>query len=336
MVEHDPAKASSRSTGCLPSDLRDDRPPASALAGARYVISCVRVGGLEAYTEDDIRIPLKYGVDQCVGDTICAGGIFYGQRNIPVILDFCRDIREVAEPGAKPAQLRQSHGDEHVGGDRIRPGRLHRFVPRRAARRRADSPRSSAPGTGELDFICAGINHQTWFTDIRLKWSARIGQATNWSAAFEAHPVYASQEKVRIDVLKRFGVYSTESNGHLSRNTCPGTASGPSEIMPLDRHVGLDSRRDGRLSAPHHRTAQLVRDRLSAVPGGSRGKAIDPKRSARASTPATSSRRSKPAGSTAVTSTRRTAASSPIFRPTALSRPPGFVDRFGHQHGRGA
>ena len=60
----------------------------------------MRVGGLEAYA-DDIRIPLKYGVDQCVGDTICAGGILYGQRNIPVILDFCKDIREVAEPGAK-------------------------------------------------------------------------------------------------------------------------------------------------------------------------------------------------------------------------------------------
>ena len=35
-------------------------------------------------------------------------------------------------------------------------------------------------------------------------------------AAFERHPVYSQQEKVRIDVLKRFGFYSTESNGHLS------------------------------------------------------------------------------------------------------------------------
>jgi alpha-galactosidase len=43
---------------------------------------------------------LKYGIVQCVGDTICAGGILYGQRNIPVILDFCRDIREVAASNA--------------------------------------------------------------------------------------------------------------------------------------------------------------------------------------------------------------------------------------------
>ncbi len=33
---------------------------------------------------------------------------------------------------------------------------------------------------------------------------------------FEAHPEYSKTEKVRIDVLRRFGYYSTESNGHLS------------------------------------------------------------------------------------------------------------------------
>ncbi len=35
-------------------------------------------------------------------------------------------------------------------------------------------------------------------------------------AAFEAHETIREQEKVRIDILKRFGYYSTESNGHLS------------------------------------------------------------------------------------------------------------------------
>ena len=81
----------------LPTTVTATTDRRKAIEGARYVISCVRVGGLAAYA-DDIRIPLKYGVDQCVGDTICAGGILYGQRNIPVILDFCRDIREVAAP----------------------------------------------------------------------------------------------------------------------------------------------------------------------------------------------------------------------------------------------
>src|SRR5690554_3123456 len=68
-----------------------------ALTGARYVLNLVRIGGLEAFAQD-IEIPLKYGIDQCVGDTLCAGGIMYAQRGIPAVLEFCRDIREVAEP----------------------------------------------------------------------------------------------------------------------------------------------------------------------------------------------------------------------------------------------
>ena len=83
----------------LPAKVTATTNRREALTGARYIMSCVRVSGLEAFATD-ISIPLKYGVDQCVGDTICAGGILYGQRNIPVILDFCKDIREVAEPGA--------------------------------------------------------------------------------------------------------------------------------------------------------------------------------------------------------------------------------------------
>ena len=84
----------------LPTRITATADRRRALEGARYVINCVRVGGLEAFA-DDIRIPLQYGVDQCVGDTICAGGILYGQRSIPAILGFCKDIREVSEPRAR-------------------------------------------------------------------------------------------------------------------------------------------------------------------------------------------------------------------------------------------
>jgi len=197
----------------LPTKITATTNRREALTGARYVISCVRVGGLEAYA-DDIRIPLKYGVDQCVGDTICAGGILYGQRNIPVILDFCKDIREVAEPGArflnyanpmamntwaaieygKVDTIGLCHGVQH-GGEQI-------------------AEVLGATDESELEFICSGINHQTWYVDIRFR-GRKIGK-DELVAAFEAHPVFSQQEKVRIDVLKRFGFYSTESNGHLS------------------------------------------------------------------------------------------------------------------------
>ena len=68
-----------------------------ALTDADYVINSARVGGTEAF-QTDIDIPLRYGVDQCVGDTLCAGGIMYGQRGIAAMLDWCADIRELAKP----------------------------------------------------------------------------------------------------------------------------------------------------------------------------------------------------------------------------------------------
>lgn len=183
-----------------------------ALAGARYVMNVVRIGGLEAFA-DDIRIPLKYGVDQCVGDTICAGGILYGQRGIWAMMEFCRDIRELCEPDAlllnyaNPMAMMTWAAIEYGGVRTV--GLCHGVQ---------NGHRQIARALGvpmaEVDIICSGINHQTWYLDIRHKGRA-VGR-DELIAAFERHPLFSVQEKVRIDVLKRFGFYSTESNGHLS------------------------------------------------------------------------------------------------------------------------
>ncbi len=183
-----------------------------ALTGAKYVISCARIGLLEAF-ETDIEIPLKYGVDQCVGDTICIGGIMYGQRGIAAMLDFCKDMREVSDPDVillnyqnpnammtwaankygKIPTLGLCHGVQ--GGE-------HQIA------------RALGIPHEELDFIVAGINHQTWYISIKHK--GRVITKEELLAAYEADEELSANEKVRIDMLKRFGYYSTESNGHLS------------------------------------------------------------------------------------------------------------------------
>ena len=55
-----------------------------ALKDTKYVINCARIGLLDAF-ELDVNIPLKYGVDQCVGDTLCGGGIMYAHGRMPVL-----------------------------------------------------------------------------------------------------------------------------------------------------------------------------------------------------------------------------------------------------------
>jgi alpha-galactosidase len=197
----------------LPTKISATTDRRKALEGARYVLNVVRIGGLEAFA-DDIAIPLKYGVDQCVGDTICAGGILYGQRTIPAMMDFCRDIREVADPGAlllnyaNPMAMNTWACLEHGGVNTV--GLCHGVQ---------NGWRQIAAALGvedhrEIDIVCSGINHQTWYIDIRH--NGRKVEADELIEAFERHPLFCSQEKVRIDVLKRFRYYSTESNGHLS------------------------------------------------------------------------------------------------------------------------
>ncbi|HQE62066.1 MAG TPA: alpha-glucosidase/alpha-galactosidase, partial [Candidatus Latescibacteria bacterium] len=68
-----------------------------ALTGADFAISMIQVGGLEPY-KLDVSIPLKYGIDVCVGDTVNPGGIFRGLRHVPALLDMIRDMQDVSHP----------------------------------------------------------------------------------------------------------------------------------------------------------------------------------------------------------------------------------------------
>jgi len=88
--------------------IRDNKLPASvsattnrreAIRDADFVVVMIQVGGFEAYGRD-YEIPLKYGVDQCIGDTLGPGGVFRAQRHIPVLVDIARDMAEVAKPHA--------------------------------------------------------------------------------------------------------------------------------------------------------------------------------------------------------------------------------------------
>ena len=209
----------------LPARVETSTDARQAITGADYVICMIRQGGLEAF-QTDIDIPLKYGIDQCVGDTLCAGGLMYAQRTIPVLLEFCRHIREVARPGAlflnysNPMAMNtwacnQYGGVPTVGlchGVQGAHWQITRCI-EQWARRTGRIGREETLHRQEVDVIAAGLNHQTWFT--RVFWRGQ-DMRPKLLELFEAHPDYSRTEKVRIDVLRRFGYYSTESNGHLS------------------------------------------------------------------------------------------------------------------------
>lgn len=196
-----------------------------AIHNADYVICTIRQGGLAAF-QLDIDIPLKYGVDQCVGDTLAPGGIMYGQRTIPALLDICRDIRDVAKPDAlflnyaNPMAMNVWACNKYGGVNTI--GLCHgvqgghwqiaRCIEHWAKQEGLIGADESVHRR-DVDIVVSGINHQTWY--VQVQWRG-MDMTPRILELFENHPTYPQTEKVRIDMIRRFGYYTTESNGHVS------------------------------------------------------------------------------------------------------------------------
>ena len=209
----------------LPAKVTATTNQREAIADSDYIICTIRQGGLEAF-QTDIDIPLKYGVDQCVGDTLCAGGIMYAQRTIPALLNICKDIREVAKPDAlflnysNPMAMNVwacnlYGGVQTIGlchGVQGAHWQITRCI-EHWAKKEGLIAQDYTMHRREVDVVASGINHQTWF--VKAQWRG-MDMIPRMLELFEGHPEYPTTEKVRIDVLRRFGYYSTESNGHLS------------------------------------------------------------------------------------------------------------------------
>jgi alpha-galactosidase len=149
-------------------------------------------------------------VGQCVGDTLGPGGVFRALRTIPVLLDLCDDMDNVAPEAlllnyvnpmaANCWAVAQATGRPHVGLCHSVQGTgamLARWI---------DVPYE------EVISFCAGINHQAWFLDFRR------GNQDLYPRIWEAieQPEIVVQEPVRIDIMKYFGYFVTESSGHAS------------------------------------------------------------------------------------------------------------------------
>ena len=180
-----------------------------AIEESDYVITTFQEGGLDAY-KLDIEIPQQYGVEQCVGDTLGPGGVFRALRTIPVLLDICSEIDQFAPDAlllnyvnpmaANCWAIAAGTGLPHVGLCHSVQGTsalLAEWI---------KTPYD------EVIFFCAGINHQAFFLEFRTKEEDLYPKIF---AAVEDPAIYG-QEPVRIDLLKYFGYFVTESSGHAS------------------------------------------------------------------------------------------------------------------------
>jgi len=182
----------------------------AALAGADYVITMFQVGGYRPATVTDFEVPKRFGLRQTIGDTLGIGGIMRGLRTIPVLVDVCRDMEEVCAD----ALLLQY----------VNPMAMLCWAIARASSIRTVGLCHSVQGTArdlaadlgipaaEVEYVCAGINHLAFYLELRhrgrdlypdLRRIAEEGGEPEWN-------------RVRYELFRRFGYFSTESSEHLA------------------------------------------------------------------------------------------------------------------------
>ena len=150
----------------LPAKISATLNRKEAIEGADFVVVLINVGGNDAY-EIDYKIPLKYGVDQCIGDTLGPGGIFRGLRNIPVLIDIARDMKQAKE-GAIMLQYANP-----MAGNCLALGKATdiNFV---GLCHGVQTTLDLIAGycevpKEEITYTCGGINHMDWFLKLEHK-----------------------------------------------------------------------------------------------------------------------------------------------------------------------
>ena len=180
------------------------------LAGSTYLINCIEVSGVDCVRHDN-DIPAKYGVDQCIGDTIGPGGVFKALRTIPPWLGVLQDAEELC-PDA-------------IVLNYTNPMSMMCLAAARTSSMQVVGLCHSVQGTShglahwagvpydEMQWRCAGINHLAWFTELthqgRDLYPTLIEKAEEGSDFWESDPI-------RCDMMVHFGAFITESSGHLS------------------------------------------------------------------------------------------------------------------------
>ncbi|MEQ8170018.1 MAG: 6-phospho-beta-glucosidase, partial [Candidatus Eremiobacterota bacterium] len=149
--------------GDVPVKIKSGTELSEALKGADFVILQIRVEGLNARYRDE-TVPLEFG---CIGqETTGAGGFSCALRTIPAILHICK-IAEQYCPGAwiinftNPSGIITEAISKYTSMKVIGLCNVPMFIKRKIAE-------AFQVQDEDIDFDYVGLNHLSWFTDIRI------------------------------------------------------------------------------------------------------------------------------------------------------------------------
>ncbi|HWD40785.1 MAG TPA: alpha-galactosidase [Fimbriimonas sp.] len=269
----------------LPTRVEATTDRRQAFEGADFVIVTFQVGGVEAYRHD-VEIPRKYGIDQCVGDTLGPGGVFRGLRSMAVLEGIARDMRELcpdatliqyANPMSMNCWLTSDAGIKTIGLCHSVQGTSQML---------AEKIMGFEPGS--WSFKCAGINHQAWFTefthegrDVLQELREKVNSYSG--ASNESDDLYGGgREQVRTAIMNLTGYFQTESSHHASeylpyfrRSVAEVTRWVPERWDYYEICVGHDFEGQRKyveelttkpLAASHEYGAYIIHSKLTGIP----------------------------------------------------------------------
>lgn len=184
-----------------------------ALRGADFVVNAIQVGGYDPCTIIDFEIPKKYGLQQTIGDTLGIGGIMRALRTIPVMNDFANDMAEVCPDAlllnyTNPMAMLTGFMLRHTPIKTV--GLCHSVQVCSHGLLSMLDMKDKLEGRKEL---IAGINHMAWLLEIKDKNGVDLyPEIRSRVDTYLAKP--DANDKVRMDYIKHFGYYCTESSEH--------------------------------------------------------------------------------------------------------------------------
>lgn len=193
-----------------------------ALKGAKYIVNAIQVGGYDPCTITDFEIPKKYGLRQTIADTLGIGGIFRALRTIPVLEGFAEDIEEICPEAlfinySNPMAMLTGYLQTYTNVKTI--GLCHSVQVCIPQLFKALDMETLVP---EIKWDIAGINHQAWLLkvedgkgkDLYPEIKKRAATFLRGEASYDA-----DWDRVRYEMMLRFGYYITESSEHFSEYT---------------------------------------------------------------------------------------------------------------------
>jgi alpha-galactosidase len=167
----------------------------------------VQIGGFDS-TLVDFEIPRKYGLNFTIADTTGPGGFFRALRTYPMLSGLCQDMMDVCPKAvllnySNPMSMNmqtiyRTSNIQAVGLCHSVQGTLDEIT------------RYIGEKSEDVAFICAGINHMSFYTKLEkdgVDLYPRLFEAMNDPKTF-------AKNKVRFELMKRFGYFVTESSEH--------------------------------------------------------------------------------------------------------------------------